>query len=290
MDLTETVGSSSNAPYPDLVTKTDNPASEVETMYPGIYSTNIPSNLFTQTLIDTKEPYPQIVTQVTMQSGGSGDYPGVNTTLTEQANDAYPGFSGTSASTFGTQDSSPIVQPQTAVSTVTPSLTPSNSFTLTRTPTLSNQSTPLSSIPPLSLTPSKTLFLTPTPTITPTPTNSRTPFPLPPWISSELHSTDPQTVKLSSGRIQLIEFFAYWSGHCQAMASILYGLEKEYTGRVDFSYLDIDNPANDIFKQQLLFRVEPQFFLLDPQGKILKQWIGYVTVEQFRNTLDSALQ
>jgi thiol-disulfide isomerase/thioredoxin len=87
-----------------------------------------------------------------------------------------------------------------------------------------------------------------------------------------------------------VEFFAYWSGPSQAMAPLLLGLKREYRDRVNFIYLDIDNPANITFKRQLGFRMEPQFFLLDPQGKILKQWIGYVTVEQLRMAFDTALQ
>jgi thioredoxin-related protein len=35
--------------------------------------------------------------------------------------------------------------------------------------------------------------------------------------------------------------------------------------------------------------VEPHFFLLDAHGKVLQQWVGYVTVEQFRQALDAAL-
>ena len=74
------------------------------------------------------------------------------------------------------------------------------------------------------------------------------------------------------------------------MAPLLNGLEKEYQGRVKFVYLDIDDPSTKIFKQQLGFRMEPHFFVLDPKGKTLKQWIGYVTVNQFRQALDAALR
>jgi thioredoxin-related protein len=73
------------------------------------------------------------------------------------------------------------------------------------------------------------------------------------------------------------------------MAPVVQGVEKEYIGRVNFIYLDIDDPATDLFKQQLRYRVEPHFFLLDEHGKVLQQWVGYVTVEQFRQALDSAL-
>lgn len=137
--------------------------------------------------------------------------------------------------------------------------------------------------------PAPTRFLTPTPTLTSTPTRTPTPLPPPPWVSAQLYATDPSTVRLASGEVQLVEFFAFWSGPSQAMAPIVQSLEDEYRDRVLFTYLDIDDPATRIFQSQLGFRVEPHFFLLDPQGRILRQWIGYVTPDQFRQAFQSAL-
>jgi thiol-disulfide isomerase/thioredoxin len=104
-----------------------------------------------------------------------------------------------------------------------------------------------------------------------------------------LYASDPSTVRLASGEVQLVEFFAFWSGPSQAMAPTVQSLEDEYREQVLFTYLDIDDPATDTFQSQLGFRVEPHFFLLDPQGHILHQWIGYVTADQFRQAFQSAL-
>jgi thiol-disulfide isomerase/thioredoxin len=89
--------------------------------------------------------------------------------------------------------------------------------------------------------------------------------------------------------VQLVEFFAYWSGPSQAMAPIVQALEAEYRDQMIFTYLDIDNPATRPFQSQLKFRTEPHFFLLDPQGRILRQWVGYVTPAQFRQAFQEAL-
>ena len=53
---------------------------------------------------------------------------------------------------------------------------------------------------------------------------------------------------LATGKPQLIEFFAFWSGPSLAMSPIVKGVEKEYARRVNFVYLDIDDPATKIFK------------------------------------------
>jgi hypothetical protein len=65
------------------------------------------------------------------------------------------------------------------------------------------------------------------------------------------------------------------------MAPMVHGLEAKYYGRIKFSYLEISNPQNDGFREYLGFRIRPSFYLLDGDGKILNQWIGYQTQDQF---------
>jgi len=73
------------------------------------------------------------------------------------------------------------------------------------------------------------------------------------------------------------------------MGSIVSQVEALYHGKVNFIYLDIDNPANLYFMNKLGFKTEPHFFLLDREGNILKQWIGYVTIDQLITEIDRAL-
>jgi len=138
-------------------------------------------------------------------------------------------------------------------------------------------------------TPTRTPFLTPTPTRTDTPTATRTPLPAPPWINVKLTATDPSTVRLALGKPQLVEFFAFWSGPSLAMAPVIQSVEGEYRDRVNFVYLDIDDPETDALKRQLHFRLEPHFILLDENGNVLRQWVGYMSVTQLRQALDSAI-
>jgi thioredoxin-like negative regulator of GroEL len=74
------------------------------------------------------------------------------------------------------------------------------------------------------------------------------------------------------------------------LAPIVHGLEAEYRDRIKFSYLDIDDPATDVFKQALGYRVQPQLFLLDGNGEILQQWLGYTSESQLRGAFEQALQ
>jgi thiol-disulfide isomerase/thioredoxin len=74
------------------------------------------------------------------------------------------------------------------------------------------------------------------------------------------------------------------------MAPIVHGLETEYFGEINFVYLDIDDPENAKFLDQLGFRYQPHFFLIDGEGKILQQWLGPVTGEDFRMAFEGQLQ
>ena len=74
------------------------------------------------------------------------------------------------------------------------------------------------------------------------------------------------------------------------MAPIVHGLESEYSDRVVFSYLDIDDSATSDFKKQLGYKYQPHFFLVDGQGTILMQWLGPVTAEDFRTSFNTYAQ
>lgn len=71
------------------------------------------------------------------------------------------------------------------------------------------------------------------------------------------------------------------------MAPIVHGLEAEYAGKVSFVYLDIDDPANDSFKEALGYRYQPHIFLLDEEGRIVNQWVGPVARDELSAALES---
>jgi thiol-disulfide isomerase/thioredoxin len=138
----------------------------------------------------------------------------------------------------------------------------------------------------------QTSTFTPTPSITPTPTPS-TPTATP-TLDPELHDTDPKTVVLASGKVQMVEFFTFWCLPCRAMGPVMNRLEGQYGNRMYFIFLDTDNPETMDLQHALEYRIptygmEPQFYLLDKQGKILKHWIGPVSEQELRGTIETAL-
>jgi len=65
------------------------------------------------------------------------------------------------------------------------------------------------------------------------------------------------------------------------MKPIVHGLEAQYGEKIQFTYLDVDDPATAELRQTLRFRGQPQFLLLDGQGNILQQWFGFVAGSDF---------
>lgn len=65
------------------------------------------------------------------------------------------------------------------------------------------------------------------------------------------------------------------------MAPMVHGLEAKYSGRIRFVYLDADDARTRDFQRALGFRYQPEFYLLDANGRVLRKWIGLVSDGQF---------
>jgi hypothetical protein len=74
------------------------------------------------------------------------------------------------------------------------------------------------------------------------------------------------------------------------MAPMVHGLEAQYFGRVRFSYLDASDAGTREFQRALGFAYQPEFYLLDGQGNLLKKWVGFVAQEEFEAEFAKHLQ
>lgn len=73
------------------------------------------------------------------------------------------------------------------------------------------------------------------------------------------------------------------------MKPVVHGLEDRYRDRMDFVYLDVDDPATDALKRQLGFTYQPYFVLVDGEGGIAASWKGAVREADLEAAFDALL-
>jgi hypothetical protein len=74
------------------------------------------------------------------------------------------------------------------------------------------------------------------------------------------------------------------------MAPMVHGLEAEYFGKIKFSFLDADDPNTDEFQRTLGFAYQPELYLLDANGNVLKKFIGYTSQEDLKTEFAKYIQ
>ena len=165
--------------------------------------------------------------------------------------------------------------------TATPSPPPGGAAP-TPAPTTRPEYPPPGAATPIPVTPAAT---SPTSQLTPpaAPTEISAPTPTQGLVRTRLQATDPRTFEVVSGQNQLVEFFSFSSPTSKSMAPVMYSLEDRYQDQIRFVYLDIDDPANSFYKSLIGSRPMPLFFLLDGQGNVIKEWVGYVSAEEFES-------
>lgn len=74
------------------------------------------------------------------------------------------------------------------------------------------------------------------------------------------------------------------------MAPVVHGLEQQWSPQINFAYLDIDDPNTTPFKRELGYNYQPHILLLNGEGEVTQQWVGYVTGEELNAALAGAAQ
>ena len=108
-------------------------------------------------------------------------------------------------------------------------------------------------------------------------------------LKTALIASNPAVFKRASGSLQLVEFFAFWCPICQSLAPVVHGLEVKFHPDIRFVYRDIDDRNTQDIRNDLGYVYQPHLFLLDPDGNIIEQWVGYVPDQVLEDSFGRAL-
>jgi hypothetical protein len=71
---------------------------------------------------------------------------------------------------------------------------------------------------------------------------------------------------------------------------MVHGLEAKYYGRIQFSFLDADDPQTLDIQRSLGFQYQPEIYLLDGKGNVLEKWVGYARETDLETAFNEHLQ
>ena len=105
---------------------------------------------------------------------------------------------------------------------------------------------------------------------------------------NEITSTQQfETEVLNSANPVFVDFWAEWCGPCRMVSPVVEELSDEYTGKVDFVKVNVDQ-ANELASKYNVFSI-PTLAIFS-KGQIVAQQVGAASKESYKNMIDRALE
>lgn len=93
----------------------------------------------------------------------------------------------------------------------------------------------------------------------------------------------------TTGRPQVIDFYAEWCPACRVLTPALQDLGEKYKGRVDVIHIDVDSPLARSLRARFQVKALPTLYFLDQNGEQVDMVIGGTAPEQVEANIKSLL-
>ena len=98
-------------------------------------------------------------------------------------------------------------------------------------------------------------------------------------------SIDPE-IAFTNGKPTYLEFYAEWCEICKEMAPEVAELKTDFDDRINFVFLNVDNPKWDKFIKEFKVNGIPQINIIDANANLLATLTGF----QEENTIEQSLK
>jgi len=98
-------------------------------------------------------------------------------------------------------------------------------------------------------------------------------------------SMDPE-IAFTNGKPTYLEFYAEWCEICKEMAPEVAELKKDFDDKINFVFLNVDNPKWDKFIKEFKVNGIPQINIIDANANLLATLTGF----QEENTIEQSLK
>ena len=98
-------------------------------------------------------------------------------------------------------------------------------------------------------------------------------------------SMDPE-IAFTNGKPTYLEFYAEWCEICKEMAPEVAELKKDFDDKINFVFLNVDNPKWDKFIKEFKVNGIPQINVIGANANLLATFTGF----QEENTIEQSLK
>ena len=102
-------------------------------------------------------------------------------------------------------------------------------------------------------------------------------------------SVDPE-IAFTNGKPTYLEFYAEWCEICKEMAPEVAELKKDFDDKINFVFLNVDNPKWDKFIKQFKVNGIPQINIFDSNSNLQETFTGLQEEKNLKSSLNNIIE